>query len=92
MVALKGTVSNLSGDWLKRREKSGINASAKFFEMTAISDAGRLKTTSRNRGLIPPKGIVLVALPTLSGQHTPSVLTDGEYKKKPTLTGLVLTA
>ncbi|ECE7565242.1 hypothetical protein EUV21_04340 [Salmonella enterica subsp. enterica serovar Kinondoni] len=53
----------------------------KFFEMTTISGAGRLKTASRNRGLIPPKGVVLVALPTLIGQHTPSVLTDGGYKK-----------
>ncbi|MEA7548806.1 hypothetical protein ONK29_26985, partial [Salmonella enterica subsp. enterica serovar Anatum] len=41
--------------------------------------AGRLKTASRNRGLISPKGVVLVALPTLIGQHTPSVLSDGGY-------------
>lgn len=49
--------------------------------MTTQSGAGRLKTASRNRGLISPKGVVLVALPTLIGQHTPSVLSDGGYKK-----------
>lgn len=53
VAALKGIVSSLSGDWLKRMEKSGINASVKFFEMTTISGAGRLKKASRNCGLIP---------------------------------------